>query len=542
MTIIVPLLFVSVTSDIVTADDEIQVLRGSIIRIQVTILQNGSYGDPVQNQPIHYFDQTYNTYLGFSISDQYGIAWIDWEIPLSHPLGLTVLNATFFGNETLSLAPSYQRITVSVASQTHLDVDQISTDLSLGDLLSFDVRLTDDMDISLQNQNLEVTLDDSHISFITTNGSGMVHFDTIVDERFSLGVHSLRINYAGSQNYSQTSFEALIEIESPISIDVQMSETAVIGSNYFIEATITDLLNRSLSDSILHLTDMTSGQSFSVHVDGERRVSLQYLIQGPPGLHQIVIEILDNPFISNNHYMLNLTVWSNSEIVLVNSNVDHYASPNQEITLEFRLIDWYGNSSSKDLQLFIDSEPHISRTTNSEGLAIFSFQASATEAKYNISIFYAGNNSRFELPIKYDYSISVTTLMPISVNLDSYEIVAPLHQISVQLIVKGLNGTLLSGVWVDFNWLSSTSSSESTEGGLIVIQLTIPSIGGIYYLDYESRSTSYVDSTSGSILIEVATSELSSIEGVGITGMIFALCASIGLVTIPVLRRRYLIG
>ncbi|MFW9767773.1 MAG: hypothetical protein ACFFF9_01755 [Candidatus Thorarchaeota archaeon] len=542
LAIIIPLLYVSMTSDFVTADDEIQVFRGSTIRIQVTILQNGSYGEPVLNQPIYYFDQTYNMYLGFSISDQYGITWIDWEIPLNHPLGLTVLNATFYGNATFSLAPSFQQVTISVGARTHLEIDQIPTELSLGDVLSFDVRLEDDMNISLQNQILEVTLDDSHLSFITTNSSGMAHFNTIIDERFSLGIQSLKINYAGSQNYSESSFEVFTEISSPISIAVLISDTAVIGSNLLIEATITDFLNRSLLDSTLHFTDTTSNHSFSVRVDDEEKVTFQYLIQGPPGLHQIVIDILDNPFISNNQYTLNFTAWSKSEIVLVNSNVEHYASPSQEVTLEVRLTDWYGNGSLKDLHLFIDSEAQISRTTNSEGLAIFSFKASMIESQYNISIFYAGNTSRFELPTNYNYILFVTTLMPITINLDSYEIVAPLHQISIQLIVKGFNGTLLRGVWVNFNWLSSNFNAESTERGLIVLQIAIPPVSGSYYLDYESKPTSFVDTTSGSILIEVESSDISSIEGVGITGMIFALCASIGLIAVPVIRRRYLVG
>ena len=541
--IIIPLLIVSVTSDIVTADDnEIPVLRGSTIRIQVTILQNGSYGDPVKNQPIFYFDQTYNTYLGYSISDQYGVSWIDWEIPLTHPLGLMVLNATFYGNETLSLAPSFQRITVSMKAQTYLEVDQIPIEHTVGDLLSFNVRLIDDMDMPLRDQILEVTLDDSHVSFITTNGSGVADFNTIVDERFSLGIHSLKILYHGSPNYSQSSFEALPEINSPISIVVQMNSTAEIGSSIIIEATVTDLLNRSLSDSTLHLSDMTSGQSFSSHINHEKRVSFQYLLQGPPGFHQLVIEILDNPFISNNQYTVNFTAWSKPEIALVNSNVDHYASPNQEVILEVRLSDWFGNSSSKDLLLFINGEAYISRTTNNEGLAIFSFDASLTEAQYNISIFYSGNNSTFELPTKYDYSLFVTLLMPITINLDSYEIVAPLHQISVTLTVKGLNGSLLSGVLVNFRWLYSNSTSESIEGGMIFLQLAIPSVGGSFFLDYVSLPTSFVESTTGSILIEVTTSEIRSIEGVGITGMILALCASIGLISVPIIRRKYLIG
>ncbi|MGY5863334.1 MAG: hypothetical protein RTV41_01930 [Candidatus Thorarchaeota archaeon] len=541
--IIIPLLFVSLTSDIVAADNEIQVLRGSTITIQATILQNGSYGDPVQNQRIYYFDQTFNTFLGSSISDQNGIASLDWEIPIDHLLGFTVLNATFYGNESLSLSPSFQRISVLVQSHTFIEVDQISAKLTPGDLLSFNVHLVDDSNFSISNEILEVTLDESHLAFITTNSSGMADFSTQIDERFSLGIHSLKIHYNGSHSYySQSSLDKTIEINSPISISVQVSENAIIGLNLRVEATITDLLNRPLSNSILSVLDVTSGQSFSVPIDNETTIDFQYLLQGPLGTHILVIEILENPFISNNQDTVNFTAWSKSEIVLVNSGVDQYASPNQEVTLEVRLIDWNGNSSLKQLHLFINSEAYASETTNDEGLTTFTFLAPTIETEYNISIVYTGNISRFELPTKYDYNLVVTTLMPIEIELDSYEVIAPLHQISVQLIVRGLNKSLLNGVRVNFNWLSFNSTTESFDEGLIMLQLTIPSASGRYFLYYESEPTRFVESTTGSILIEITSSDIMSTEGVGITGMIIALCASIGLVAVPVIRRRYLIG
>jgi hypothetical protein len=196
----------------------------------------------------------------------------------------------------------------------------------------------------------------------------------------------------------------------------------------------------------------------------------------------------------------------------------------------------------KDLHLFINSEAYTSETTDSDGLATFTFLAPVIEAEYNISIIYTGNISRFELTTKYDYNLIVTTLVPIEIELDSYEVVAPLHQISVQLIVRGLNGSLLNGVWVNFNWLSSNSTTQSLDEGLITLQLAIPSVSGGYFLYYESEPTSFVESTTGSILIEITSSDILSTEGVGITGMILALCASIGLVAVPVIRRRYLIG
>ena len=95
--IFISLSLVTFSSDIVTAEDEIQVIRGSTITITVTVLQNGSSGTPVPNQRIHFFDQTANTLLGSAVSNQNGTVSLDWEIPLNHTIGLTILNATFYG-------------------------------------------------------------------------------------------------------------------------------------------------------------------------------------------------------------------------------------------------------------------------------------------------------------------------------------------------------------------------------------------------------------------------------------------------------------
>jgi hypothetical protein len=196
--IIIPLLILSLTSDLVTADDEIQVIRGKTITIRVTILQNGSYGEPVQNQSIHYFDQTYNTFLGSSNSNQNGIASLDWVIPLDHPLGLTVINATFYGNESLSLSPSSQRVTIIVLSCTHLEVNQIPMMLAPGDLLSFSVHLVDDSNISISNVPLTVSTDTLSLASEITNSTGYAVFEIECNSSWiTLGENNINISYEG---------------------------------------------------------------------------------------------------------------------------------------------------------------------------------------------------------------------------------------------------------------------------------------------------------------------------------------------------------
>lgn len=641
--IFISLSLVTFSSDIVTAEDEIQVVRGSTITITITILQNGSYGNPVQNQRIYYFDQTNNTLLGFAVSNQDGIGSLDWKIPFSHTLGLVTINATFYGNQSLSLSPSYQQVSLLVLSQTSLEVDQIPGKLAPGDLLSLNVHLMDDSNASipnasltvfkditpiatgitnssgyalfeidcnstwisfggnniriLYNQNLinyqngtefafnveieqiptflnfdspypneielstiidlymtlskgnytlpdeilEVTLDDYHLNFIISNSSGIANFYTIIDERFSLGTHSLKIHYIGTDRYLQSTLEVIVTITSPVEITVKVPEFPEIGANLPVQISITDLLNRSIPNSIFSLSDLTSDQNFSGFIE-DTIIDFQYYLQGPPGTHTLTIEILENPFISENRLTMTFTAWSRPEIILVNTGVNHYASPNQELTFEVRMIDWNGNCSLRDLKLLIDNEIYTSSTTDSEGLAIFILSSPNNEAQYNISIIYNGNNSRYELATKHDYNLFVTTFMPIIIELNSYEVVAPLHELSVQLTVTGLNGTLLSGVIVNLDWLSYFSTIESSKGGLILLHLTIPIESGNYALFYESEPTRFIDTTSGSIQIEITSNDIMSIEGVGITGMIIALVVSIGIVSIPIIRRRYLVG
>ncbi|MFW9925416.1 MAG: hypothetical protein ACFFDM_01480, partial [Candidatus Thorarchaeota archaeon] len=142
----------------------------------------------------------------------------------------------------------------------------------------------------------------------------------------------------------------------------------------------------------------------------------------------------------------------------------------------------------------------------------------------------------------YHYDFLVTIIMPIIIEMNSYEVVAPLRELSVLFTVRGLNGSLLSGVLVNFNWLSQYYTSVSINRGQIVLHLAIPATSGSYSLYYESESTNYIESSYGSVLIEISANDIMSIEGIGITGMVFVVIASIGIVSVPVIRRRYIVG
>jgi hypothetical protein len=206
------------------------------------------------------------------------------------------------------------------------------------------------------------------------------------------------------------------------------------------------------------------------------------------------------------------------------------------------MTDWAGNCSFRPLQFLIDDEIQLSDVTDTNGRVIFSFSVPFIEKQYNISIFYDGNDTLFESSVKFDYDLQVTSQMPVRLELGFYEVVAPLHELSVHLTLRGYNGSTLKNVQVNFDWLNSNFNAETTEGGIIFLHLRIPATSGNYVLYYESETTSSIISASGSFIIEVTIADVMSLQGVGIMGLTIALIASVGISTVPIIRRRYLVG
>jgi hypothetical protein len=642
---IVLVILASFSVEQISADAETTVIRGNTITITATLLQNGSYGNPVPDQTVYFYDETYNIQIGSDMTDINGIASISWEIPLDHALGSTTINTTFYGNESLSLAPSHQWTVLTVLSSTNIEINQVPETLAPGDTLSFSVRLTDDSDnpistavlavfkdsiplavqttnssgeihfeiecnsswvslgdnnirvvyeqdlvsfldssefmftvdisriptsitpygfnpneialdefaniyvelletnTSMPNEFLDILLDDQFLSSTLTDSFGIAHFQIFIDDRFTLGAHSLVIIYNGTDRYSDSYFEMSLDVTSPVQIDIKVPESATIGENVEIEITASDLQGRVIPNSSISIFDETSDQRFSISSNPDETTTFfQFELQGPTGIHVIHVEITGNSFITDANSSMTFTVWSNPEILLVNCNVEHYASPGQNVVFEIQMNDWTGNCSFKQLQLLIDGILHSTTVTEIDGQAILSYSVPNNEAQYNISISYNGNITLFESPTRFDYSLHVTRLMPIRLELDFYEVVSSLRELSVSLTVRCFNGSTPRGVQVNFDWLDKNFDVESVEDGSISLRLRIPATSGNYILQYESKPSQSIVSTSGQFVIEITTDAVMSLEGVGIAGLTIALIASVGITTIPLIRRKYLVG
>ena len=139
-----------------SADEEYIAVRGESITISVMLLQNGTFGDPVPDQSIEFYDQTHNLLLGSDITNISGIASIDWDIPSDYVLGPTTINATFRGNESLFLTPSYQTFILNILASTDIVLHDAPQTLAPGDILSFSSTLLDDMTNPMNNRNISV--------------------------------------------------------------------------------------------------------------------------------------------------------------------------------------------------------------------------------------------------------------------------------------------------------------------------------------------------------------------------------------------------
>jgi hypothetical protein len=639
--LVTTLVFLVVASGIGTAsaDEEHVAVRGESIIISVILLQNATYGDPVSEQNIEFFDQTNNLLLGTDITNATGLASIDWNIPIDHLLGPTVINATFRGNESIFLAPSYQSFILTILASTEIVLHDAPLMLAPEDTLSFSIILLDDISNPINNRNLSVFRDDILLTTAVTNSTGEVSFsihcnsswsilgentirivheqDTVsyyertetlfsveiqklqtsiqsnfsfdsilldeslnleveltsidggissnlevlldgsplttatsdisgnttinlaIDYQFSLGHHFLTVFYNGSERYSETSCTIEFDVLSPAIIDISKSSPAVIGLDTDITISLCDILGRPI-ETILTVSDISDGQNMSIQTPYDTiDINIKFVFFGPVGSHGMIIEI-GNPFVTNRTIMYNIVIWSQPELTLLHSDTFNFASPNQEITFIVQLTDWSGNISHKSIHLLRDDEMIISAITDEDGKAVISTIAPSHEGTYNISFAYLLNMTRYELPTKIDYHLTVSILIPVLVELDYYEVVPPLQEVTVYLQVKCLNGSLIEGIQINIIWLSIENYATTQQDGLTVIHLPVPDTNGNYTLHFTIEQNHNIAPSAGTFDISISLVDVLTSQGIGFTGFTIGILTSFTIVAIPLIRQKYL--
>jgi hypothetical protein len=263
--VFVALFFISsITTEVVSAEETPIVVRGELVPVTASLLQNGTFGDPVINQYLLFYDQTLDTLIGSAVTDSNGYATVLWNISLNHPLGLSTLNVTFEGNASLFLAPSYQWISVIVVSHTSLEVQTDEQAVHPDDEITLTARIADDHNVSIAGASIAVYSDNILLSVASSNVSGYVTF--IIDCNASwciIGENTLRVVF------EQDLGRFLNNSENSISISVQQVTTS--------------LENQSIYDSEVKLND-SFWMQMTIQAEGENHsnASLVVFLDGNP--------------------------------------------------------------------------------------------------------------------------------------------------------------------------------------------------------------------------------------------------------------------
>ncbi|MHA2067096.1 MAG: hypothetical protein ACXABY_22240 [Candidatus Thorarchaeota archaeon] len=221
--IFVVLFFISnINTDIASAEETPIVVRGELVPLTARLLQNGTFGDPVINQRLLFYDQTQDTFIGSEVTDLNGFATVPWNISINHPLGLALLNVTFEGNTSLSLTPSSQWSSVIVVSRTSIEVHVEEQIFHPEDEITLTARIADDHNVSISSASISVYSNSILLSTASTNISGYATFS--IDCNISwcmIGANSLRVVF------TQDLVHFLNGSENSIAVSVQQIMTSL---------------------------------------------------------------------------------------------------------------------------------------------------------------------------------------------------------------------------------------------------------------------------------------------------------------------------
>ncbi|PNX52410.1 MAG: hypothetical protein BV458_09735, partial [Thermoplasmata archaeon M9B2D] len=236
------------TTSPVSAEGEVVVQRGETVTITVHLLQNGTFGDPVPDQTIEFYDQTHNTLLGKDTTNVSGIASINWTISLSFPLGPTLINATFRGNESLFLSPSTQWILLNIVSSTQIILDYEIGPFAPGDSFCLTASLFDDSNAPISNSTLIVMSENILLASSITNSSGIALISIQCNTSWAnYGENIIRVIH------QEDLINFYAETEESITIDIQQIATSLKVENHPNDVLLGDSLtidiNLSAGDS-----------------------------------------------------------------------------------------------------------------------------------------------------------------------------------------------------------------------------------------------------------------------------------------------------
>lgn len=619
--------------------------RGEQCSLMAQLLQNGTYGNPVIGEPIQFYEETRNILLGTCLTDSQGYATLEWQIPADHPLGPTLVNATYRGNETLFLAPTCQWLDISILMRTKLDVNTSETVLAPNDLLSISAELHSQQGeplaselLELRHQNITIAstmtnthgaasfqlhvntswavygenlltlshpqnldsytsqseesvtviiekitswfdynlahsgqvylgdilnlhirlnstegclsqmevgiyLDGAFQTNIQTNASGSLELGVRIDEQFAIGYHDLVIRYTGSERYAACEETIGFSTFSPVFTSLDYSGLPIIESNFTLRIDAQDRFGRSIPNLVMQIYDQTTDLQMTVNCNSSSSLStIEFPLQPPKGPHEIHINFIGNPYLSNSSLNHTIYCWSHPVFSDLTYSIEGYAFPGQEISVQTQVHDYSGPLPEHTINLLVDGGFSLSTKTNRNGALDVSLISPLEEGDHILILHSQKRESEYLAESSISYSFTVTEQIPVRIDLLASQTIPQLRVIDVTLEARILNGSRHNGLVMQYQWLGTYQKSQCNPSGLFQLQLSLPTLPGLYDLGFQLLPTASTRGLNGSFILTISEQQILAAEGVGIPALAFSLVSSSFLAIIPLLRRRYLIG
>jgi len=166
---------------------------------------------------------------------------------------------TFVGNHTLTalvndqnfLRGSSDDVDVLIMRETELTVQWLGGFRNSTSLVSGYLR--DVVGVGLANQELQIYFDDVFVTNVTTGDSGIFSYDLFVDRDTLLGPHKVKVSFAGSELYTESSEEVRSDIQAATIFQVESIE-ALRLQEFVISAYLVDDLNNPMENQPVNMT------------------------------------------------------------------------------------------------------------------------------------------------------------------------------------------------------------------------------------------------------------------------------------------------
>jgi hypothetical protein len=295
--------------------------RGNTLTLTAQVLQNGSFGDPVEFQPVEFYDETNDWLLGTEYTDESGYATFYMDVPFDYPLGNTIFNATYRGNETLALYPSCQRMAALIVSCTNLDVTLSDTYLIYGDKLAIFGFLTDETNNAIPNADVKLIGNGNTICTVQSDAEGYFSTTVIANGSWAiLGENSLVFYYEGDTvDYHSQAVEelkiTLSQIDTDITTTASLHANAHLNTTWTADVLLTDsgggLSNECITvliDEVVHaqiLTNQSGWIKVEIDIDesfslGPYQLTIRYdgSMRNRPCTKQVQLSVLGQAYIA----------------------------------------------------------------------------------------------------------------------------------------------------------------------------------------------------------------------------------------------------